>query len=152
MKFTYDDSVGNFIVTSKTHRVGNCPESFYNTEYEKKFYNVFKDAGLLCVDDKEFYVQGTRDSRVLGKNHAFVMYEFLKCTEETREETRAKKLAPSSQNCSKYGAILEPSWSPNRSKMEAEVDVLVWGAFGTHFGSILVPFLVDFGNFRGRFW
>ncbi len=46
---------------------------------------------------------------------------------------------------SKWGA----NGTPNRTRNCPKIDVLAWGASGTHFGMIWVSFWVDFGAILG---
>ena len=62
----YDDK-GIESTTVKKAKLVECPESFFKTDYEKKFYKTYKDKALHCVDPNSeinFYLQGTRDSKV----------------------------------------------------------------------------------------
>ena len=52
---TYDES-GKESIAVKKSRVGPCPESFFKSDYEKKFYKTFKGNHLLCVDDDTIYL------------------------------------------------------------------------------------------------
>lgn len=56
-----------------------CSEAYFATEYEKKFYKLNKKNNLLCSEDKDVFVQGTRDSRVASQDHSYLIYEFTKC-------------------------------------------------------------------------
>ena len=38
------------------------------------------------MEDENVYLQGTRDSAVNEKEHAYVVFEVLKCSNDTREE------------------------------------------------------------------
>ena len=64
LTFTYDDE-GVEIKTTRRVPVSRCPESFYKTDYEKKFYKSNKGSDLNCVNDDSIYLEGTRDSKVL---------------------------------------------------------------------------------------
>ena len=66
ISFSYDQDGKNEQKHVKTVQVKQCPESFYKTEYEKKWYDLNKNNPLHCVDDDSIYLQGTRDSRVVG--------------------------------------------------------------------------------------
>ena len=39
----------------------------------------------FCMEDKDVYLQGTRDSATNEQEHAYVVYEVLVCTEDTRD-------------------------------------------------------------------
>ena len=81
------DSAGKETKTVISRPVGPCPEEFYKTEYEKQFYTAFgKGGNLLCSPDDSVYLQGTRDSKVALKEHSYLIYEFLKCTESQRKD------------------------------------------------------------------
>ena len=61
------DAKGIETTTIAKAQVVQCPKSFFKTDYEKKFYETYKDTALHCVDpasDIQFYLQGTRDSKV----------------------------------------------------------------------------------------
>ena len=83
---TYD-SAGKETKKVKSSPVGQCPESFYITEYEKMFYNAFgKGGNLLCSTDESVYLQGTRDSKVALQEHSYLIYEIVKCTKDSRKD------------------------------------------------------------------
>ena len=44
------------------------------------------DKNGYCLEDPDVYLQGTRNNQFLLKDHAYVIFEILKCHEDTREE------------------------------------------------------------------
>ena len=44
-----------------------------------------KERFQYCPSSSDIVIQGTRDSAVMKKSHAYVIYEILKCTDEVRE-------------------------------------------------------------------
>ena len=81
--FTYDKGVEN--KTVKVVPVTACGESFYKSEYEKEFFNTYKNNNLQCAQDDSVYLQGTRDSRVAKEEHSYLMYDFVKCHDAIRQ-------------------------------------------------------------------
>lgn len=79
----YDDQ-GNETPEINRFPVIKCPEESFSTTYEKKFYKTFINSHLYCVVDPKVYTRGTRDSKVLKKDHAYLVYEFTKCHEAIR--------------------------------------------------------------------
>ena len=77
--FSYTDNDRKETKSEKIFPVSICPAESYKTEYEKDFYDLNKDNHLLCADNKEVFLQGTRDSRVSKKDHSYLIYEFAKC-------------------------------------------------------------------------
>ena len=73
------DTEGNESTEINRFPVIKCPEEAFETTYEKKFYKTFIKSHLYCVTDSNVYTQGTRDSRVLKRDHAYLVYEFTKC-------------------------------------------------------------------------
>ena len=43
-------------VTVKRVPIGVCPENVFLSDYQKKFYQQYKDSNMLCVDDKSLYL------------------------------------------------------------------------------------------------
>ena len=80
--FTYSDVDKTETRSHKSFPVKICPVESYKTDYEKKFYDLNKDNHLLCADNKEVFLQGTRDSRVSKKDHSYLVYEFKRCQGE----------------------------------------------------------------------
>lgn len=68
--------------------IEKCDERNYKTEYEKRFAARFKEDNLYCAEEDRAYLQGTRDSRVDGEEHSYLIYEFAKCTEPVRRKTK----------------------------------------------------------------
>lgn len=63
-QISFNYSSGEEVKTVKNAKVGKCEESFFKTDYEKKFYQKNKNNNLHCCMDNEVYAQGTRDSAV----------------------------------------------------------------------------------------
>ena len=61
----------------------NCPKTHFKTDFEKKFWeahaNDKNELFMYCVANNEAYSLGTRESKVLKKDHAYLVYEFKKC-------------------------------------------------------------------------
>jgi hypothetical protein len=52
-----------------------------------------KEVYSYCLDDKDVYLQGTKDQDILSKaDHAYVVYEVVKCHDNIRNH---KKIDPS---------------------------------------------------------
>ena len=51
--YTYDYDIEKR--EEKTFKIVKCPESYFKTEYEKKFYREY-GSELLCVPDDGIYI------------------------------------------------------------------------------------------------
>ena len=58
-----------------------CSDNYFENEYEKNFLTLNRGSNLLCAESDTVYLQGTRDSRLAKKDHAFIIYEFAKCSD-----------------------------------------------------------------------
>ena len=74
--------------TNTYYELKECEEQdFLKSEYHTNFWETYvKGSVQYCSSSPDIYLQGTRDSKIYKRDTAFFIYEFLKCTEETRLE------------------------------------------------------------------
>ena len=60
----------------------------HHTEFEFNFFKTIHSESdyNYCAHDPNIYMHGTRDSAVDTEDHAFIIYEVSKCTEDTRQD------------------------------------------------------------------
>ena len=63
-------------------------DDLYSTIYERKFYKrrvEEENHHIYCTKNEDpIYLQGTFDSIVAKKSHAYIVYDIVRCTEATR--------------------------------------------------------------------
>ena len=63
----------------KYYEIKPCDLTDFSSEYEKKFFSKNKDKKYQCIPSKEIYLEGTQDSQYEKKDHAYFVYEIIKC-------------------------------------------------------------------------
>ena len=66
------------------HPIYRCTEeNFKGNAFSQEYWEQVKDSrSQYCIDNDEIYLQGTRDSTTLKQNHAYIIYEIWKCTDD----------------------------------------------------------------------
>ena len=78
---------GEMVRTDTFFDIERCQQSmFQNNEYYENYWNTFKERAQYCVaNQQDLYFEGTRDSPLKEQDSAYVIYEFLKCSNETKK-------------------------------------------------------------------
>ena len=65
-------------------------DDFSETIYERNFYKArieLENNFIYCTKtDDPIFLQGTRDSKVAKKSHAYIFYDVVRCTNATRTD------------------------------------------------------------------
>jgi hypothetical protein len=84
---TYNSATKEFERKDNYYPIAKCTEeNFKNTDFEKQYYEVKKTRSQYCVEQhKDVYLQGTKDSEILKQDHAYIVFEILRCGVTTME-------------------------------------------------------------------
>ena len=75
---------GKWVREDIYYPIFRCTEDlFQENEFTKEYWNQVKDSrNQYCVDNDLIYLQGTRDSVTLKQDHAYIVYEIWRCTDD----------------------------------------------------------------------
>lgn len=88
-----------------------------------------------CVDNEDVYLQGTRDSATLKQEHAYIVYEIWRCTDDpSRKMEGYPDCAPQEE--------IEAWMSSKLATMKVintKIDFLDRGDFAVRYNEIFIP-------------
>lgn len=78
------DRLGKMTQTDHYQALEPCTVNDFRTDFGINFFLANKERKYSCVRDATAYMQGVQDSAVLKKEHAYVVIDIRKCSEEAR--------------------------------------------------------------------